>query len=255
VGHAPWSQWIDDLVSEELPDERRVELEAHLAACEGCRAELEALRSLRAATRGMAGAVEPPPGLEAGVRAGLSAPPPAPGARRRLGLVAAAMAVVVAGALAWQHRPRSSGLPPEAIGSYVAYRAGRLPLAIRTDDVRVLERFFEGLLEFPSRVIDLGMMGFDLVGGRVYELQDRPTALSVYRDDRGRVLLCQMIAGSLLELPRPDHAHEEGAFRFRVYRDGERSAVFWQEGAVLCVLVAEAPWAEVLELARRKAMA
>jgi len=253
VGHAPWSDWIDDLVSEELPAERRGELEAHLATCEACRAELGALRALRASTLGLAGAVDPPPGLEGGVRSALAGE--APPRRRAILLVAAAVALAVAGAVLWQLRPPPSDLPADALRSYVAYREGRLPLAIRTADERVLGHFFLGLLDFRTRVIDLGMMGYELVGGRVYELGGRPSALSVYEAAGARVVVCQMVPGSLAELPPPDRTAEEGSFSFRVYGDGPRTAVFWLEGAVLCVLLSEAPWEEVLDLARRKAMA
>jgi len=253
VGHAPWSDQIDDLVSDELPEESRIELEAHLASCEGCRAELAALRSLRASTRGLAGAADPPPGLERGVRSALAGASPA--RRRVVVLVSAAAVVAVAVVARWQLRPAPSGLPPDAFKSYATYREGRLPLAIRTADAGVLGRFFGGLLEFRTRVIDLRMMGYELVGGRVYELQGRPSALSVYEGEGGRVVLCQMVAGSLAELPPADRTAEEGPFRFRVYQHGPLTAVFWLEGAVLCVLVSEAPWEEVLDLARRKAMA
>jgi len=52
VSHARRSEQIDDLVSGELADADREELERHLSSCEACQAELGALQDLRGATRG-----------------------------------------------------------------------------------------------------------------------------------------------------------------------------------------------------------
>ena len=99
------------------------------------------------------------------------------------------------------------------------------------------------------------MMEYGLIGGRVHELQGRPTALYVYRGPDGRVVLCQMLLGALEELPPADETYEERGFTFRVYRRGGRPAVFWLEGQVLCILVSDMPSPELLALAREKAMA
>jgi anti-sigma factor RsiW len=104
-------------------------------------------------------------------------------------------------------------------------------------------------------VIDLRMMELTLVGGRVHELEGRPSALYAYRGPEGQVVLCQMLPGTLEELPPPDRTHEERGFTFQVYERDDLSAVFWLEGEVLCVLVSDLPAVELLGLAREKAMA
>jgi hypothetical protein len=130
---------------------------------------------------------------------------------------------------------------PPALSSYEGYRDGALPVAIWTTDAAALGRFFDGLLDFPARVIDLRMMSFTLLGGRVHELGGRPSALYAYEGSGGRVLLCQMLLGSLADLPPPDETHATRAFTFQVYRRDSLTAVFWQEGGVLCVLVGAGP--------------
>jgi anti-sigma factor RsiW len=261
VGHAHWSEWIDDLVSGELSEERQAELDAHLSQCESCRAELDALRALRGATRRLAGAPEPPAALEEAVRSTLAASdeerPVTPRPGRRAGpwlAVAAVLVLFLAGAW-WLRAPAVDDLPAAALESYRLHRDGRLPHAIVTADETVLEGFFQRQLPFPARVIDLRMMDFGLAGGRVHELLGRPTALYAYRGPAGRVVLCQMLPGTLEELPSPDETHQHRGFTFQVYRRGGLTAVFWREGEVLCVLVSDMPAPELLALAREKAMA
>jgi anti-sigma factor RsiW len=261
VSHARWSEWIDDLVSGELPDDRLEELERHLASCEECRAERDVLRALRGATRRLAEATAPPVALETAVRSALDAADDEPPvASRRVGrplpwlAAAAALALMVAGVW-WLRAPPQDDLPAGAVESYRLHRDGQLPHAVVTADEAVLERFFEGQLDFPARVIDLRMMEYALVGGRVHELQGRPSALYAYRGPAGRVVLCQMLPGALEELPPPDRTHEERGFTFQVYERGDLTAVFWLEGEVLCVLVSDMPAGELLDLAREKAMA
>ncbi|HSB60071.1 MAG TPA: hypothetical protein VLI67_00030 [Vicinamibacteria bacterium] len=59
--------------------------------------------------------------------------------------------------------------------------AGRLPLALETAEAAPLEAYFAaGSLGFPTRVFDLGMMGYTLRGGRLHRAAGRPSALSVY---------------------------------------------------------------------------
>ena len=258
MGHAHWSERIDDLVTGELPQGQREELERHLSSCEACQAELDALRALRGATRQLAAATAVPAGLDAAVRAGLDSAPrvsPRPARARGTWLALAAAVVIAAAAVVWFRAPAAEDLPGAAIRSYQLHRVGQLPLAVKTVDEGVLQRFFERQLDFPARVIDLRMMEYGLIGGRVHELQGRPTALYVYRGPDGRVVLCQMLLGALEELPPADETYEERGFTFRVYRRGGRPAVFWLEGQVLCILVSDMPSPELLALAREKAMA
>ena len=258
VGHAHWSERIDDLVTGELPEGQREELERHLSSCEACQAELDALRALRGATRQLAATAAVPAGLDADVRAALDGAPrvsPRPARSRGTWLAVAAAVMIAAAAAVWFQAPASEDLPGAAIRSYQLHRVGQLPLAIEAVDEEVLQGFFERQLEFPARVIDLRMMEYALIGGRVHELQGRPTALYTYRGPDGRIVLCQMLLGTLEELPPADETYEERGFTFRVYRRGERTAVFWLEGQVLCILVSDMPAPELLALAREKAMA
>src|SRR5262249_57750763 len=93
-------------------------------------------------------------------------------------------------------------------------------------------------LGFSAGVLDLQMMGYRLVGGAEHRIAGRPSALFVYRRDDGHTVLCQMFAGRLPDLPVPYEQREHGGFTFRIYRRDGLTLAFWQEGEIVCVLVA-----------------
>jgi hypothetical protein len=117
-----------------------------------------------------------------------------------------------------------------------------------------IERHLARALPFPTRVFDLGMMGFFLEGGRVREVAGREGALIAYRAADGRVLLCQMYEGSVSDLPAPVERRTNEDITFQIYRDGEVNLIFWQEGGVVCVLAADGDLEAALQLAFAKAV-
>lgn len=254
---------LHELLDERLAVSERAEVEAHLAACESCLRELELLRHTRTALRrGGAGGALRDPQLEARLRRALDDEDAAAGGRRDPQLRAAAwIAVATAAALAliavwaWTAGPRPPDLPAAAMAELAALRDGDRSVQVASEDPAVVERAFaSGGVAFRARVLDLGMMGWRLVGGSVIEIDGRPTALSVYRDARGRLLVCQMSARGAGELPPGAERFEKEGISFFVYQRDGMTAVFWPEGEVLCVLVSDLPPAEVRELAVAKAM-
>lgn len=267
MSHAPWSAWIDDLVTGELADARRAELEAHLGTCEACRAELEALRSMRAAARALSGRAPVPAALQMRVRRSLAAAAPAP--RRALAVwlgVAATLAVAFGGL--WLARPLPPGppvgaaappalaaWPAAAFADYRSLRVRRLPLDLATSDKAAVERHLAGRVPFRPRVIDLRMMGYTIEGGGLRSILGREGTLVAYRGREGRLVLCLMLAGRVEDLPPPADTRDHRGFSFRTYREGDLTAVIWQERDILCALVSDAPSESVLALAFEKAIA
>ena len=80
------------------------------------------------------------------------------------------------------------------------------------------------------------------------------SALFVYRGKAGEELLCQMFAGRVASLPAGAERRENKGIEFYVYRSGGKTAVFWQEGAIVCVLVSDIAPEKVVQLAFAKAM-
>ena len=244
-----------------LSAERRGAVEAHLLGCASCRKELAALRVVKAGVRDALPAHAVPPALAARIASALrvesargTAPP-----RRVLGVrwataLSLSVAAVVAALLLWPGPPRPD-LVSAAASDFLRYRTAQLALPIETGDREVLERTFAASgLTFAVRVYDLGMMGYRLSGGGVHRLGGRASALYAYVGNRGDRVVCQMYEGTLAQLPAGGEEREHDGIRFRVYRSGAITLVFWQEGSVVCVMAADGDPEQVIQLAYAKAI-
>jgi anti-sigma factor RsiW len=246
---------IQDLLDGRLVGEPGQQAQAHLDACARCRREWEALRATQQAVRRAGRAREVPPDLSARVRLALARADREERAApriRALPWLAAAAVLLLAALAALLLRP---GIPARVAGDYAAYRAGSLPLEIRTDDPQALEAFFRDQgLTFRTRVLDLRMMQYRLVGGRVHRVGDRPSAFFVYRGNGNKIVVCQMYPGTIGKLPPGAQRREANGIVFHAVSRGRETMVFWQEGDVVCVLVSDIPSEEVVALAVAKAM-
>jgi hypothetical protein len=63
-----------------------------------------------------------------------------------------------------------------------------------------------------------------------------------------------MYQGTLAGLPPPDDRRTAKGIEFLVYRQGEVSVIFWQEGEVVCVLAANGDAEAAFALAATKAV-
>ena len=256
--HPPGEE-LQDLLDGRLTAVRRSEVETHVAVCGRCRGELDALRWARNAA-GWLPASEPPAELVAGVARALDAEDRRaahPPVRRRFLLPAAAVVGAAAVLTLMLRSSTPADLPGAVAGDFMAYGGTALALDTTSADGPTLERYFarRGLV-LPTRVFDLGMMGYHLVGGRVHRLARRPSALFVYRGADGRTLVCEMYEGTLRELPPGGEPREHDGITFQIFRreEGAVTLVFWQEGPVVCVLVSDAPAEQVVQLAYAKAL-
>src|SRR5262249_7288324 len=156
-------------------------VQAHLDTCNQCRAEFEQLQYAREAARRLA-AVRAPADLAAAIGARVDRvrsewQHTQRWSRRRVlawGSAAAAAALVVAYVSVREDAPTS------AVRIFGSMRAGATTLDLTTAQPVELERFFNSRLPFNSKVYDLGMMNYQLHGGRVVRIAARATALSVY---------------------------------------------------------------------------
>jgi len=261
---AHYDELLQDLLDGRLDGARRAEVETHLATCPDCRAVWQRLELARAAARSTRSERELPADLERDVLAALDredharAGIPQVRARtftRRWLVPALAAGAVLAAAVLVTRSLRPPALPAQAARDYDAIARGTVALEVSVADAAELERFFAARdLGFPVRVLDLGMMGFTLEGGRVEPFDGRPGVLYVYRNAAGQRLVCRMYAGRPERIPPTPDVREHDGFRFHVFREGERTIVFWQEGPVICVLVGAMPSEEVVALAFAKAM-
>jgi anti-sigma factor RsiW len=251
---------LQDFLDGRLDAARRGEVQAHLEACPQCRAELEALRWVRDVALKQLADEELPPALAERVATALDAadrqarPAASPIFGRPWRRWVAAGALVTAALVLLLSWPPRGDLADAVANDFAAYSSGALELDLRSSDGEAVESLFAaGGIEFRTRVFDLGMMQYQLVGGRIHRLRSRPSALFAYRGAGGRSLVCQMYEGRLGELPRPDEVRQHDGITFQVYRAGRVTLVFWQEGAVICVLASDAESEAVIQLAYAKA--
>lgn len=256
----PGEQLVD-LVDGRLGAAEAAVVRAHLEQCAECRVVHGELVTAREAARALQGDVAMPADLLASVSRALDREnEPArraestrvPSTLRILLQVAATIAIILLF--------RAIGTPPRDLPRELASIQSQLgtqylPLEIASSDVQSIERYFAEAGGPRVRVIDLSMMGIVNEGGVRYLNNNRPFALMTYRMPSGARLICQMYEGLLADLPPPAETRDQNGFRFQLYRRGALTLVFWQEGALVCVLSAELPADEVMALAIAKAMA
>ena len=241
--------WHDGRVS----DEERAALARHVATCASCRSELEALGVLDALLHRLE-TPEMPPDREPMIRVGLDREQSRRRSRRRtwqlMALTTAAALVVFAVLRVWQ--APAPDWPALAAASFAELESGELRLDFDESVPQILEQKLRAQ-GATVRVLDLAMMGFQVIGGSVREVNRHRIALVVYRNAEGRILLCEMFAGGDIRLPPPLEERRSGGIDFSVYDRVGRTAVFWREGEVLCALVSGGRREEVVALAIAKA--
>ena len=253
---------LDALLDDRLYEDSVAEIEAHLAECDKCRRAFEALRWTKhiAATR--FAAPEAPADLREKILRSLRAdtiaeiaPPPPRSLWSRPATLALAATLLFAAVLAGLLHFGKPTLPALVAKDFSAYRAQQLALDFDTDDVKKMETLFsESGIPFTTRVFDLGMMNYRLVGGRVHRLDGQQSALFVYRGPAGEELLCEMFEGQVARLPAGSERRENKGIEFYVFKTDRTTVVFWQEGTVVCVLVSDIAPENVVQLALAKAM-
>lgn len=250
------------LLDGRLPPERRAAIEEHLARCPRCRRELDAVRRAKIAVWEGLPQLAVPQDVVRRVSAALSTEREAPGTgrdqaarnRRRLAVLGFSLAAAAALVLVLV-RPGRPDFVVAAARDLAGYRGASLSLEVRTTEPRALERAFaEGGIRFTTRVFDFGMMGYRLVGGSIHRLAGRSSALFAYEGVDGGRVVCQMYGGALSELPPGAEEREHNGIRFRIYRTGDITLVFWQEGAVVCVLASDGNAEGTIQLAYAKAI-
>lgn len=250
--------WLDQRLDAATCDEA----ERHLETCEECRREFEAVNWVKQrAIKKFAPTPAPAElrenilrSLRSAARPEVVETPRFVWPKWKLAFATAAILVVL-GALTLVLLPKRPGLLDVVAGDFQNYQSKKLALELNTGDVKEMETFFTGHgIQFNPRVFDLGMMNYRLVGGRVQPDRTGPAALFVYRGPDNQTLHCRMYAGNVATLPAGATTQENKGIQFHVYKQAGLTMVFWQEGAVVCVLSSDIPGADVVQLAFAKAM-
>ena len=238
------------------------EVERHVETCAECRREYEAMWWTKKFAAKQYAPMEAPAELRTSILGAIRADEhptkaetsqPAFWRRRFRPILAAAAVLIAAAILAFTYFLRPPNLPEVVAQDFLTCQAQRLALELSTGDVKQMETYFAGH-GAPFKVYDLGMMNYQLAGGRVQQLGRAPRVFFVYRGPANQQLVCQMYIGQVSELPKGATPRENNGIKFYTYQTKGVTAVFWQEGAVVCVLASDIAPEEVVQLAFAKAM-
>jgi anti-sigma factor RsiW len=167
-----------------------------------------------------------------------------------LAVAAAGLVLFVVGAASgWYGREliapapsRSESLVADAAAAHVVYAAEkRHAVEVPASDEEHLATWLGRRLAVPLRIPDLRESGYELVGGRLLPAgSGEPAAQLMYQDDGGRrvTLYLRAIPGG-----------EPAASRYA--REGDLSALYWQDNDVAWVLVGDLPRDQLDALANR----
>jgi hypothetical protein len=227
-----------------LPESRRAELEARVAASAVLRGELDRQRRALAAVRGAAAETRAPArlretveGLQRGKPLARTGAPRAPSGRpwwARWPAVATAGVVVLAAALALIVLP--GGEPAVDEAAELAARPASEPApATQEDQPTLLATSFEGL-SYPDWEREFGWRA---VGERSDELDGRATHTVFYENREGRRIGYTIVSGDALDAPSDgDETVVEGVELTAFAANGD-SAVTWLRDGHSCVLAGE----------------
>ncbi|CCE02572.1 anti-sigma factor [Bradyrhizobium sp. STM 3809] len=184
---------IHALADGELDAGHAREVEAHIAACPRCSAELAAIRQLKQALAGADLTYKAPPALRQRLDAALPPAQPAnvtplaaaPSRRsllRGFAMGSAVSALAATGLVAIVLRnDDQQRIEAEIVSAHLrSLQAGHLTDVISTDQ-HTVKPWFNGKLDVAPPVIDLTAEGFTLIGGRLDYVDARAIGAVVYR--------------------------------------------------------------------------
>ncbi len=180
---------INALIDGELDSVLTQQIERHLEVCHACSAEVNRLQWLSKTLAEPPMIYTPPPGFEARIRrvvlreagAGLQR------IARPSRVFALACFLLVIVAITWWTTARFYRVAPqellaqEILQSHVrSLMPGHL-IDVASTDQHTVKPWFNGKVDYSPPVPDLSAEGFELVGGRLDYVDERPVAVIVYR--------------------------------------------------------------------------
>lgn len=187
---------LDAYFDQELDLPNAVAIDQHLVSCPDCRASLAARSALRSSIREHADyRRDAPEGLAERVRARLGSATAAPGrksgSRWRLPSLAqwlpAGAAAVVAAGISWTAAIQYASPSAEQVIAEQVFRGHARSIVtshlveVASSDQHSVKPWLSSKLDFSPPVPDLSAAGFELAGGRLDYLDNRPVAALVYR--------------------------------------------------------------------------
>ncbi len=215
------------LLDNELDAGHAREVEAHIATCPACTAELAAQREMKSVLADINLRYGAPASLRARIEASLPRPQRQPSRRsvlRGFAMGSAVSALAATGVVAIVMRQDDQQrILSEVVSAHLrSLQAGHLTDVISTDQ-HTVKPWFNGKLDVAPPVIDLTAQGFTLVGGRLDYIDARAIGAVVYRR-RQHVINLFVSQTSSTEYRAPRTETMQG---FNCRRWGSRGLNFW----------------------------
>ncbi len=118
-----------------------------------------------------------------------------------------------------------------------------------TDPFALAETLRARQSSLAARVPALTDAGYELAGGAVRPIDDRPGIIAVYRNRPLDLLVFHAYHGRVSELPGTPEIRKDRGRVYAVHRKSTNILVFWQEGPVVMVLTSSLPVEQVMKLA------
>jgi anti-sigma factor RsiW len=224
----------------ELDAAGRGEIEALLARDPAARADVAAWQRQKDAIRqAYAGVLSEP--VPPAIRAVLA------GSRRRgwsfgwpTALAASLAFLLIGGAAGWWLAPAPPSLAQYALGAHAIYAGDTArPIELAAADKTELAAWFSNRLGRDMEIPDLTADGFNLLGGRLVPVADRPTALLMYEDAMKRRLTVFVEASG-----------GEGEAPVQVLERNGLIACYWRDGALAFAIAGPLPRDAMMTLAK-----
>ena len=160
-------------------------VEAHVATCAACAAELAAIREVKARLAAAAPGYAAPASLRARLDAALAeaeAPPPRqPRVRAETWVMSGAVTALAASLALFAFIPAGDSLERELIDAQARSLDAQHLVDVQTSDRHTVKPWFNGKVDFAPPVVDLAAQGYPLVGGRLDRIDGRRAAALVFR--------------------------------------------------------------------------
>jgi anti-sigma factor RsiW len=215
------------LLDNELDAGHAREVEAHIASCPACAAELASQREMQRVLADTNLRYAAPAGLRARIEASLPQPQRQPSRRsvlRGFAMGSAVSALAASGVVAVVLRQDDQQrILSEMVSAHLrSLQAGHLIDVVSTDQ-HTVKPWFNGKLDVAPPVIDLTAQGFTLVGGRLDYVDARAIGAVVYR--RRQHIINLFVSQTASTEHRPPKTQSMQGFNCR--RWGERGLNFW----------------------------
>jgi anti-sigma factor RsiW len=214
------------LLDDELDAGHVREVEAHIATCQRCAAQLNAYRDMRSAMATSDLHFTAPPQLRQRIEAAL---PKAHTPNRRavlkgfaMGSVLSAVAATGLVVVVLRHEDEQRILSDVVSAHLRALQAGHLTDVLSTDQ-HTVKPWFNGRLDVAPPVADLTAQGFTLIGGRLDYVNGRTIGAIVYR--RRTHVINLFVAQTTNAEPRVAEIQTVQGFNIRHW--SERGLTYW----------------------------